>query len=84
MNFIQQIKQIQESDRLINNIAAALSESYTDYVVRYRVFSKNGNGPVVTKEKSFATAEQMEKWCATAEDKVPYFYEIVSHSGPQD
>lgn len=52
------------------------------YAVRYTVFSKKGDGPIVHKEISFPTLEKMEKWMDTAEDKVPYFHEIQAASYP--
>lgn len=78
-----------EDDNLAKAIAdfrAELSEASASnpshYAVRYTVFSKNGNGPIIHKEIAFTTKEKMEKWLDTAEDKVPYFHAIQATSYP--
>lgn len=50
------------------------------YAVRYMVFSgRQGDGPIVTKEKNFSTSAQMKKWVESAPEKINHFYQIVSY-----
>jgi hypothetical protein len=84
---------IEEIKTVDLNLSKAIGDFYSElkeasnpahgFAVRYSVFSKKGDGPIVHKEMSFPTAEKMEKWMDTAEDKVPYFHEIQSTSYPR-